>query len=287
MNTIKYFLVLLLYVSFFESCQKNTGEVVQSLPAQTMPDVSYGSDPSQKMDIYLPAGRSADTTKIIILVHGGAWSTGDKTDFNQFVPDLQQRLKGYAIANINYRLATTVANHFPVQEQDMKAAVDFLMQKRSAYLFSDKLVLLGASSGGHQVTLQAYKYAQPSIRAVVDFFAPVDMTAMYNDAAPGSPNRLAIQVLVGGTPASSPTLYQQSSPIQFVSATSPPTIILHGSSDAIVNPAQSVALKARLDSAGVPNQLVIYPNQGHNIWPADIMHDAFDKIEAFIKANVH
>jgi len=269
------------------SCKKD--QVVKQdtqLPEQNYENVTYGSDPAQVMDIYLPKGRNPDSTWLVVMVHGGAWSSGDKADFTPYVHDIQQRLRNCAVANINYRLATSLINHFPIQEKDMKAALDFLVSKSQEYQYSQKIILLGASSGGHQVTLQAYKYAQPAISAVIDFFAPVDMVALYNSATSSSA-RQAIQILVGGTPSSNPGIYENSSPIHFVSSSSPPTIILHGGMDQTVNISQSVALKNKLDSAGVSNQLLIYPNEGHNIWPTPIMNDAFDKIEAFIKANVH
>ncbi len=286
---MKIIIVFILFIALFPSCQKNI-QVEAPTPievAENRNNISYGSDPLQKMDIYLPAKRSSDSTRTIIMVHGGAWSSGDKGDFQPYVPVLQQRFKDYAIANINYRLATLTANHFPVQEEDMKAAVDFLLKNSSAYHISPNFILLGASSGGHQVTLQAYKYPQPKIRAVIDFFAPVNMISMYQSAAPGSINQLAIQSLVGGSPDTNPNGYQQSSPLTFVSPLSPPTIILHGGMDALVNISQSVALKNKLDSMGVPSQLVVYPAEGHTIWPDAVMKDAFDRIESFIKANVH
>lgn len=285
---MKQLLVSLLWILLVVSCKKNGEEISKSpiLAGQNLYDIAYGSNPLQKMDVYLPEGRSTDSTPMMILIHGGAWSSGDKADFNQFVPILQQRFKGYAFANMNYRLATSANNHFPAQEQDMKAAVDFLVQKSFSYHFSNNFILLGASSGGHQATLQAYKYPQPRIRAVIDFFAPVDMKELFDDATPGSLNQLAIQILVGGTPTSNPLSYEQSSPVHFVTALSPPTIILHGDMDAIVKVSQSRSLKNQLDKMGVANELVIYPGMGHAIWPTDIMNDAFMRIETFVKAHV-
>ncbi|HEU4633318.1 MAG TPA: alpha/beta hydrolase [Flavisolibacter sp.] len=281
---MKQFLVFVCFALLI-ACKKDATDNDQPLVAQTLLNISYGNDAFQKMDVYLPAGRSTDSTRLIVLVHGGAWLTGDKSDFTGYVPTLQQRLPGYAVANINYRLATTTANHFPAQENDMKAAVDFLTQKSGEYHISRKLVLLGASSGGHLAALQAYKYSDPAIKAVVDFYGPADMAALYDNATDPLVKSY-IQTLMGGTPATNPMLYQQSSPVNFVSAQSPPTIILHGASDELVNINQSTVLKDRLQSAGVVNQLIIYPDQGHDIWPSSIMNDAFDKIEVFIKANV-
>lgn len=279
---VLFFSILLV----FYSCKKNDAPPPVSLAAETFANLSYGSDPLQKMDVYLPAGRSADSTKLIVLIHGGAWSEGDKSDFFLFVSVLQQRLPGYAIANINYRLASAVANHFPTQENDTKAAIDLLLQKAADYHISQNFVLLGVSAGAHLALLQAYKYRNPVIRAVVDFFGPTDMTGMYNNA--GTPTSQAgIQLLMNGTPSSNASLYEQSSPLYFAGAQSAPTLLLHGDADGIVSITQSVALKNKLQSAGVVNQLAIYPGMGHGLWPSPVLNDAFDRIETFLKANVH
>lgn len=284
MHRIKNILVVTIFALLF-SCKKETGSSAPVLSAETLTNQAYGMDAAQKMDIYLPAGRSPDSTKLIVMIHGGAWVTGDKTDFANFIPILQQRLASYAIANINYKLATNTSNHFPSQENDMKAAINFIVQHSGSYAISQKIVLLGASSGAHLATLQAYKYATPKISAVVDFFGPVDMVGLYNFTTIPF-NRSLIEVLMSGTPSTNPLLYQESSPINFVTAQSPPTIIFHGDKDEVVPVAQSIALKDKLQSMGVTNQLFIYPNLGHDIWPDPIMNDAFAKTEAFIKTNV-
>ncbi|HJW17045.1 MAG TPA: alpha/beta hydrolase [Flavisolibacter sp.] len=284
MHRKKNILIVAIFAIVF-SCKKETENSAPALPAETLTNQAYGMDTAQKMDIYLPEGRSRDSTKLIVMVHGGAWVTGDKTDFAGFIPILQQRLPSYAIANINYKLATNTSYHFPSQESDMKAAVNYLLEHGGSYSISQKIVLLGASSGAHLATLQAYKYATPKISAVVDFFGPVDMVGLYNFTT--NPfNRSLIEVLMSGTPSTNPLLYQQSSPINFVSAQSPPTIIFHGDKDEVVPVAQSIALKDKLQSMGVTNQLFIYPNLGHDLWPDPIMNDAFARTEAFIKTNV-
>ena len=284
---MKHFLIICLFLGVV-ACKKSSSDTSKGpLSAQTLTDVSYGTDATQKMDLYLPAGRNSDSTKLVIMVHGGAWSSGDKSDFLSFVPVLQQGVPGCAVANIDYRLATAVTNHFPAQETDMKAAVDFLVRKSGDYHISQKFILLGASSGAHMALLQAYKYATPKVRAVVDFFGPTDMVGMYNNARSGSLTQLGIQLLMNGTPQTNPTLYKQSSPLNFVSAQSPPTIILHGDADTIVNISQSLALKASLQRAGVANEMDTYHNQGHELWAAPIMADAFAKVQVFLQANVH
>jgi acetyl esterase/lipase len=234
------------------------------------------------MDLYLPAGRT-DTTRLIVLVHGGAWVEGDKADFNSYVTVLQQRLPGYAIANINYRLATTSTNKFPTQENDMKAAIDYLVQKSGDLHISQKFVLLGASAGGHLSLLQAYKYTNPKIKAVISFFGPTDMAALYQAYSGNQLNQLGIQILMNGTPATNAALYTSSSPVNFVNAQSTPTLLLHGDADVVVPVAQSQALATKLASFNVPHQIQVYPGLGHDIWPPTQMNDAFNRIENFIR----
>src|SRR5688572_25872652 len=103
---MKYLLVVL-FVAFV-ACNKDNGD--DTVAAQTSMNVAYGSDPQQVMDIYLPAGRSTTNTKVMILIHGGAWTSGDKSDFTIYVDSLKKRLPAYAVFNINYRLSNGGAN---------------------------------------------------------------------------------------------------------------------------------------------------------------------------------
>ena len=284
---ILLFITLLIFV--FSSCQKEN--IVDSgtttAVEKTELNLAYGTDPAQKMDIYLPSGRTSSSTKVIILIHGGAWTQQDKTDFTPYVDTLKLRLPGFAIFNINYRLATGAINFFPTQENDVKTAIGFIFSRTDEYRISQKFVLLGASAGAHLSMLQAYKYTNPVIiKAVVDFFGPADITDMYNNPASILAPPAAIAAVVGATPASNPALYQQSSPINFVTTQSPPTIILQGGADVLVSPSQSVALRTKLQTMGVVNQYVFYPTENHG-WVGADLTDSFDKIQAFLTANVN
>ncbi len=281
-NLLKCLIACLVIVS----CKKENSSNLVSLPAESQMNVSYGTDALQKMDVYLPAGRSTTTTKVIILIHGGAWNQGDKSDFTSYVDTMKRRLPAYAVFNINYRLATGTSNFFPTQENDVKAAVEFIYGKKDEYQISGKFVVLGASAGGHLALLQSYKYNSPvPIKAVVDFFGPTDLVDMYNNP----PNPLIPAVLMqvtGGTPTTLPALYQQSSPLNFVTAQSPPTIVLHGGADIVVSPTQSVLLINKLQLMGVIHQYVFYPAENHG-WTGANLTDSFDKIQAFLVANVN
>lgn len=273
-------------MSIFTSCRQNESIAAEDkfLPVKTIRDVSYGKDTAQRMDVYLPEGRSVNSTKSIVLIHGGGWNSGSKNDFTSYIDSFKKRMPDYAIFNINYRLVNG-DNLFPTQEKDVRAAINFIAkQSEEFHINKNKLVLLGVSAGAHLALLQGYKYNDPKIAAVVDFFGPTDLTSMYkNPWHPLAP--YALQMITGTTPSGNPELYRQSSPIHFVSSNSAPTLILHGGKDQVVDVSQSKALKTKLDKAGVSNELIIYPEQRHG-WYGAALSKSLDKIEEFLDSNV-
>ena len=278
-----YSRIVLVLVVFVLSCKKNNP--VDPNGEQNSKDVSYGSHARHKMDIYLPAGRSTTSTKVMILIHGGGWNTGSKADLDIYIDSLRRREPSYAVFNLNYRLANP-PDLFPAQENDIKAAVEFIYSKRNEYNISDKFVLLGVSAGANLALLQAYKYFTPvKAKVVIDFFGPTDLVDLYNNP----PNPLVAPLLVsvtGGTPTTHTSIYASSSPINAVTIQSPPTLILQGGADIVVSPSQSAVLNTRLLTAGVVRDYIFYPTEGHG-WTGANLTDSFNKIQAFLAANVN
>ncbi len=265
------------------ACKKNESE--STLPAQELLNVSYGADAQQKMDIYLPAGRSTTATKALILIHGGAWVSGDKAEMNDAINTFKTLLPDYAFFNINYRLATTGGNLWPTQLNDVDAAVNFIINRSSEYKFNDKLMAIGgASAGAHLALLQAYKSNNGNFKAAVDLFGPTDMKDLYNFSPANT--KFVLELFMGGSPSANPTGYTNASPLFAVSSSSIPTIILHGTLDNIVPLHQSDSLNNRLAASGVTKQYEKYTGEGHGIWSTANTIDAFTKIAAFLKLHV-
>lgn len=260
-------------------------DTIATPPSSFFLNVAYGSDPKQVMDIYLPANRSVNSTKLIVMIHGGSWSGGDKNAFKPYIDSMRNHLPDYAFANINYRLVSATQNKFPAQENDVKMALSFILNKAADYHISHDVVLLGASAGAHLALLQAYKYSDPvKVKAVVSFFGPSDFNYMYdNPVFPQVPQLL--ELLLGGNPTNNEAAYQQSSPISYVTEESCPTLLFQGGKDPLVNPRQSELLKDKLQKEGVTHQLFVYPNEGHG-WHGSVLSDSFDKITKFLKENV-
>jgi acetyl esterase/lipase len=280
---MKSIVVLLMITNILSvaGCDKTA----RTLPAQTITNVAYGNDPKQVFDIYLPEGRSAATTKVMFLFHAGSWSGGDKNDFLFYIDSLKKYLPAYAFVNVNYRLANFNTNKFPTQENDVRDAVNFVMAKVDEYAISEDVVMLGASAGAHLALLQSYKYADSvKVSAVISFFGPTDLNDMYKHPT-NTQIPYWIQVLLGGSPEQNSKMYNASSPVNFVDQKSAPTLIFQGARDPLVSPSQANLLKEKLDAAGVPNQVVIYQNEGHG-WIGSTLTDSFQKISQFLSTYV-
>lgn len=277
---------LFIFILFSISCNKGLEPIGNPIPipAEDLLNVSYGSDPLQKMDVYLPANRSKDSTKILFLIHGGGWIAGDKNDFADAVNYFKVQLPYYAIVNMNYRLAALPAqNIWPTQLNDVNSAISFLESKSSEYkINSNKIAIGGASAGGHLALLKAYKYNTGNIKTVVDLFGPTDMADLYNFNAS---YQTLLTLFMQGTPISNASNYYNASPLNFVSNLVPPTIIFHGGLDATVPIKQSDSLHVRLTNAGVIKQYHIYPTEGHG-WTGANAIDTYTKMLNFIKQNM-
>ena len=274
--------LLLLRLLFLAiACKKESDDT--SNAEKTFIDVPYGNDAKQKMDIYLPANRDTNNTKLLILIHGGAWIEGDKSDFA--IEDIKKLMPGYAFANVNYRLYANGQNTFPAQEEDVKAAVSFLLNNQAAYQFSKKVVLLGASAGAQLALLQGYKHADMiAPKAIISYFGPTDLTYLFNH--PGYSLVPAILTgIIGFTPAQNAAIYTTSSPVNYVTSKSAPTLLLQGDADPLVPVSQANLLKDKLIAAGVNYQLIVYPGEQHGFTPA-IMNDSYTRIIAFLQSNV-
>jgi acetyl esterase/lipase len=272
------------------SCKKTNGNNENgsgnsTLQAQEILNVAYGADPLQKMDVYLPAGRNTGSTKALVMIHGGAWVSGDKTDMNEAIASLRNQLPEFALFNINYRLANLPAtNLWPTQLDDVNSAMAFISSKSGEYQFNaNKMAIGGASAGAHLALLKAYKYNNGSIKAVVDMFGPTDMADLFIKNSSYQP---LLTIFMGGSPASNPSAYTNASPLFSVASTSAPTIILHGTADAVVPLSESDSLNNRLTTAGVAHQYEKYSLEGHGFWSAPNTADALTRIAAFLKLHV-
>jgi uncharacterized protein (TIGR03067 family) len=168
---------------------------------------------------------------------------------------------------------------FPAQIQDCNAAMNFILAHATNYGINPRrFVVGGGSAGGHLALLLGLARgnldfgADPSIKplAILDFFGPADFNRTKADLqAINSEKGLEVfKDAVGkllDAPVDQPSdKAKLASPINYVSATSPPVLILHGGQDDLVPAAQSQRLHDALDRAGIKNQLIMVDAAGHD-----------------------
>ncbi|MCR9182458.1 MAG: alpha/beta hydrolase [Flavobacteriaceae bacterium] len=288
---MKKYLVLFLILSFVTfSCstdeETSSDEPNEVLEEETRLNVSYGAHPRQVYDLYLPEGRSNDKTKVIVLVHGGGWTSGDKSDMSQFVSFLRDNHPDYAIANINYVLAEIGVPAFPNQFLDLGRVISQLTTQQNDLQIQPQFGLVGTSAGAHISLMYDYVYDTNSqIKFVADIVGPTDFTDPFYSNDPNFP--LALQLLTDESAFPAGTDFAVAlSPALQVSASSSPTILFYGDQDPLVPLTNGQSLASALNAAGIINSFTVYEGGHGDDWsPADVL-DLQQKLESFILTHL-
>ncbi len=286
MKTTKLlFFSLLLSLSFF-SCQNDDTDtdiiVVNPSEYYENLDVSYGDDSDQRFDIYLPANRTADT-KIIILVHGGGWSSGDKSDMIGFKDFVRDQFPDVGIVNMNYRLADTNNHPYPMQLNDITSVINHLKDNQSNYVIDNAFGFVGVSAGGHLSLLWSYAFDfEDSIHMVCSIVGPTNFTdpAYLNNSDPD------LQELLDLYAANATTEFlEEVSPYHRTTATAPATILFYGGQDPLIPVTQGTDMRDKLEDLGVAHSFTLYPNAGHG-WVGLDLIDTGIKLKAFMQMHL-
>lgn len=197
-----------------------------------------------------------------IIVHGGSWSGGDRRQLPELNSYLAQN--GYHVAAISYRLAPYFQNPAPVE--DVQKALRFLISNSPTLgIDTTRFALLGRSAGAQVALLAAYTLHLPSIKGVISFYGPADMVWGYS--LPANPlvmdSRKVMSDYLGGSFEDVPRNYYNSSPAEFVTSSSPPTLMIHGKNDPLVAYQHNIRLMKKLKAAGVSHFLLTLPWATH------------------------
>jgi acetyl esterase/lipase len=198
----------------------------------------------------------------IIVVHGGAWHTGDLRQLRAWNFTLANL--GYRVASVSYWLAPQYP--WPAQKRDVLSALSYLKANASQLgIDPNRFVLLGRSAGSQIALATAHDAHDSSIRGCIASYTPSDMKFDYGTAAEHSilDAHKVVGQFLGGTPDQKPELYRDASPLQLVSADSPPTLLSHGTRDEIVWIENGHKLRDRLIELHRPVYLLELPWATH------------------------
>ena len=278
-----------------------------------VPDVVYAQVPTferpnqlLQMDLLIPL--VAGKLPAVIFVTGGGFISSNRARLPQLRMHLAE--KNFVVASINYR---TVPNAvFPQPLEDVKSAIRFLKANaRKFNVDAEKIFVIGDSAGGYLAAFAAVTNGakifnvgenlnqSSEIAAAVDLYGISDLTQiaatfpaeiqnLYNSA--GSVTSL----LVNGVPAfggvdggilTNPRAAAAANPINYITKNSAPMLLMHGTADNIVSPAQTDLLFQALKSIGVEAERYLIPNANHadDFWQ---QAEVFDVITGFLTAHL-
>jgi len=263
-------------------------------PARVDQNIDYGPNQglASALDIYYSSA-NLNPAPLVIFVHGGSFTTGGKETIQNLTEFPELLSRGYTVASVNYRLGDQ--GMFPNPVYDVKAAIRFLRTNAATYgLDPDRFGAWGRSAGGYLVSMagltdpndglegdEGNPGVSTRVTAVVDQFGPVDFSLL--------PPIVPLVEFLGPSAGSDPDLLNKASPVAYITADDPPFLVMQGELDPLVPLQQSQTIVQRLTAAGVPAQLVVVHNAGHDFNPiggdispteteiATMVGDFFDK----------
>jgi pectinesterase len=243
------------------------------------------------IDVFLPVAGHG-TRKAIMLVHGGAWRSGNKSNFYAIANLLAQR--GHAVFLPEYRLSPEAG--YPAGLLDLNDAIVWVKSQARGYGIDPGQVAIGGeSTGGQMAALLAYtadrelykSHAGDDTRvsALLDIDGILDLTTplalQYENAAGASSP--AAQWL-GGAMEQAGARWKEASPALYVDAHSPPTLIITSAEPRFTAGREEVLPALR--RAGIRSQESGFDNTPHTFWLFDpYAGKVVDLIDAFLRAG--
>jgi len=253
---------------------------------------------SLELNLHMPE-RYIGYAPVVIAIHGGAWTGGDKADYGLIAEEIASH--GFVVASINYRFSSDEI--FPAQIHDVKAAVRWIRANAEERGFdTDNIGVIGSSSGAHLAALLGTSGEVRSlegnvgnnldyssqVQAVVDLYGPVNLVDLAeqcgdecasNHDSPNSPE----SKLIGCQLSTCRSAARVASANTYISSDDPAFFILHGDEDPNIPIAQSKQLAEELEQAGVEVDFIVAEGYGHD---RGMFWEYSDQIINFLAENL-
>ncbi|MER5530772.1 alpha/beta hydrolase [Streptomyces sp. NPDC002677] len=251
-------------------------------PDKTVTYATLGGE-RMKADLYLPEAASATAVPLVVSIHGGGFISGSRgpTVYTSWLAD-----HGYAVLDVDYRLATATEHTWNTADADVGCAMTWATAHAAAYGWDmDRVATFGGSAGGNLAINVAYQANAgtlkpscgtagqlPRVNAAIAAYPVVDLSTSVGESAYGTESG---DRYVGGDPAQYPERYTAVDSANQISKDAPPTLILQGSRDHLVFAGHTEAFADQLTTAGVTHRYVELPFLDH----------AYDSVSAGIGAE--
>lgn len=265
-------------------------------------DISYGEAESNTFDLYVPADNSKENYGLVIYLHAGGFTTGDKADDKEMLQWLCS--KGYVAAGINYTLRNEAHPEASVYSQSMeiKESVPAVIAeaKRLGYLINE-MAISGGSAGHCLAMLYAYRDGADSPVPVRMVFGAVGPSSFYpqdwgcygldkntsesREAAAGLFGIMAGKVITSdmfGTPAYDEAM-KDISALLWVDDDTVPSLMAYGKHDKVQAFEASIRLDEALTAHNIPHDYIVLEHSGHGLQNDNReFHKYYQKIEEYL-----
>jgi len=254
-------------------------------------DVKYGKGEGNKFDLYLPTDKSRESYGLVVYLHAGGFSSGDKKDDVEILKWLSA--KGYVAAGVNYTLSTE-RRYASVYDQslDIKAAVPKVVARAEKLGYKiNGMAIAGGSAGGALALLYALRDAKSAPvpeKMVFEMVGPAsfvredwDIYGLDKDAesAAGMFSGMAGKLITPEMIESDEYLaaVKNISAEQWVTESSVPILMAYGKHDKICPCATGRRLAAALEKHGVTHDYMEFPHSGHGLQNDNRLYKKFVK----------
>ncbi len=294
-------ILAVMLVSFIHSnAQQNTIDPVASLYSNTqvVSNIEYKKFDSVHLllDVYVPAKRlgeppwveySNERKPTLLFLHGGGWTSGDKISRSLFL--MPYVSKGWCVVTANYRHLNQTSLTGIIG--DARSALNWIYENADKYKFDTaKIITSGESAGGHLALMaglvtnddpfqQGNKKINRSLKVagIINWFGVADLVKASASWDAG------YYKLVAGENASAGNILNLSSPVNYITSSSPPVITIHGDQDKAAPYDQAPLLHNKLKQAGVKNYLLTITGKKHGNFDSEEMTIAQKEIWNFLK----
>lgn len=265
-------------------------------------DISYGEAEANRFDLYVPADSSKKSYSLVVYLHAGGFTTGDKADDQSMLQWLCS--KGYVAAGINYTLRDEAHPEASVYSQSMeiKNSIPVVIAEAEKLGYHiDEMAISGGSAGHCLAMLYAYRDAADSPVPVRLCFGAVGPSSFYpedwgcygldrdtdesREAAAGLFSVMAgkeISADLFGTPAYDEAI-KDISALLWVDDNTVPTLMAYGKHDRVQAFAASVRLDEALTAHGIPHDYIVLEHSGHGLQnDSKKSHEYSQKIEEYL-----
>ena len=242
-------------------------------------DIPYGEGEANKFDLYVPADSTSENYGLIVYLHAGGFTSGDKRDDADMLKWLCS--KGYVAAGINYTLRTdTNTASVLSQSNEIKEAVPKVIEAAEQLGYPiDKMTVAGGSAGHALAMIYAYRDAAEAPVPVVLTFGAVGPASFYQEdwgvygldqSDEACAGMFSVMAGVEITPEEirDGSYLEKVKPISasmWVDENSAPTVVAYGTHDRVQPYLASLRLKTALEENGVDYKYFELPHSGHGL----------------------